>query len=347
MAPDSIPRWASGGEAVLDHPLPEGFRDHQGLVSHSEQPLRVGVVAGCGRRHDPVDHRRGAADVLGDPRCGLLPLARGQGPAEVIEQPLHHPAVLGEVVARQHGHRPGIRERARLKAAHQLTQDASASGVATPRQCQVVGDCVVRQVERSLVTATVALLGDGQGHDARRGVGQQTHQAIALQRREDHVAHLTYHPRRDLVLTAFEHRVEAVLGSQLVDHGVRSLRDPTDAPAGLVGGEGGILGEDGLVGAVKGADTEVDDADGCRQVGVGREPDPAAGCRKVFSRKTIHGSPICHETNRGPVACSSRFASGCRKKRALPIGSHSEPDDIFEPTAAGSRPAPATPLVAG
>lgn len=154
-----LPRWAGGGEVVLDHPLPERLGDHRRLVPQPGPRPHLREVVGGGGGHDPVDHRGGEPHVLGHPRRQL-----GEPCCvdELLHQPPQGPAVGGQVVATDHGDRSGTGSGAALQPAHQLTHDRPRWTIREVGQHLVVGQ--VEVTGRRIVP--VPLLRHGERDDA-------------------------------------------------------------------------------------------------------------------------------------------------------------------------------------
>ena len=78
LGADRVPARPSGGEAVLDRPLPEGLADHRGSIILTEEARHLGDIGLGSRRHDAVDHGRGKGAIGLDPGCELVVVRRGE-----------------------------------------------------------------------------------------------------------------------------------------------------------------------------------------------------------------------------------------------------------------------------
>ena len=136
----------------------------------------------------------------------------------------------------------------------------------------------------------VALLGDGERHDPCRRGGEAGEEQLWLLGCEQRLAEHSDHARLLVRAVALDQRVEIVLRAERLAHGGTAQARPADAPR-----SGHIcerpLGEDGLMRAVKRAQSQVSDAD----VGVERRRWRAnyavSGRAQGALRKAIH--PEC------------------------------------------------------
>ena len=114
----------------------------------------------------------------------------------------------------------------------------------------------------------IALLGDGQRHDAGVGRRQRGEQGFGVLRRHEQARDGPDHPEALARAVAHRERVEPVLRRERVARVRGAERCAEDAPTGGALGQRGV-GVGRHVGAVEGADPEVDDAGAERRTVVG------------------------------------------------------------------------------
>lgn len=87
-------------ESVCDHPLHEALAMNREVVGDPESLLDLSRVPRLRAGRDPVHHRAGERNVVGDPGCQPRIPGRGQVRPEIA---LQHGAVVAQVVAAQDG----------------------------------------------------------------------------------------------------------------------------------------------------------------------------------------------------------------------------------------------------
>ncbi len=109
----------------------------------------------------------------------------------------------------------------------------------------------------------IATLGCRHRHDADFGIGKGSNDGLRISYRQD-VHHRRGHPRRRLVVGPAPQTGQKILCRQLVAHGLIGGQDtgPDDRPVVIRAGVEQIIQIDRLMGAVKIADTEMDDTTG-------------------------------------------------------------------------------------
>ena len=276
--------------------------------------------------------------------------AAGHVGAEVAHEPAQHLAVARQVVARDDRQRP------RLAAGRAQRDAAGELGDRRARRTagEVGGDIEVVEPEAAGgAVAGVAALGDGQRDHVHAGVGERLGQPARLARSEQDVADRRVDGDDVLLRPAVDDAEEPVLRDERIDRGRPALRDAEDAPvaARALDRLGGV---DGLVGAVEGADPQVDDADG-RPLGEDRPrtaAEPAEG-RRVQPGEPTHLSrslPTPHAFGNVTYSGSSRRGAQPERhvRRLHRLVDHAarsslervEVDLVAQPRAeAGERPA--------
>jgi hypothetical protein len=170
-------------------------------------------------------------------------------------------AVVVDVVAGQHGERGQPAVAAGAQSPGQVTEDAARRSGRVGEIGQ--GELVVRHEGTGVVVDPVAALGDRERHDAGPGNDEPREHGVGVVRR---VQNLDEGADDASVFGAVgfdgQERVEAVLPDQGVANCCVAGQDPdaADAP-GEIAGLDDPVEVHGLVGAVEGADPEVDDAD--------------------------------------------------------------------------------------
>ncbi len=267
LGADVLPGGAAAGEAVLDHPLGEGFgEDGPGIVD-ADRVAEPGGVGRGGDGGDAVDHGAGEADFAFDPAGEGLILHGGEGEHGVAEDG----AVVLDVVAGEQGGGglPGVQA-----AAEGFDDDADRAGGGVGGGEVALDEGVVGVEALGSAVEAVAVFGDGEADDADRRVLGGAEQVGGGVAGEDGAGEGADHRAGFAGGVAFDQGVEGVLRGQGVVHpGIGGEKaGAEDAPLG--GGAVGlheVVGVAGHVGAVEVAKAEMDDAgaDGGRVVGWG------------------------------------------------------------------------------
>ncbi len=169
-------------------------------------------------------------------------------------------AVVGQVVAAQDRHRgPAL-----LGPARQSSREEAGDAVGV----------------------AVGLLGDGEGDDVGVLGGDEADRALGLGGEVERVDDGADHAHRGAVGPERGDRVEPVLGGEGVDDLAGARRGDRDAPVGVVG-------VDGLVGAVEGAGADVEHAGagGARA----RNADGSGHARERSAVQAFHAGPFGKE----------------------------------------------------
>ena len=187
-----LPGRPAGREAVLDHPLAERLGDDQPLVVEAAERARP---AGGRRRWWPGRSGRPSSWGTRRSRRSTRPARRPPASAGRRQKSPTRPsttrAVVVEVVAAQHGDRPGVAVAAALQAPDQPPDRARRCGAV-----DVGADDRVGEVEPAVRAAAVALLGDGQRHHGDGGVGEPVQHVVGLRRAVEHLADDPGDPQR-------------------------------------------------------------------------------------------------------------------------------------------------------
>lgn len=250
-----FPGWPGGGEGVLQDPLPVRFGRHGEFVAYPESGRGGHAVRLARRGHDPVDHRRGETDGLGDPVHDPVPV----GPVGRVDELPYHPAEYGavvrHVVAGHDGDRRAARPCPRRQSGGQRPDCRGERAVRVRRE--VGGDGCRVQPARGR-EPLVALLGHGERHHRHLGIDEQRSECLGVRTHGQRVDHRAHDPRAGALRAALGERVQEVLFAQGAYGRRRPRRHGGDAP-GLTGPGGRVLGVDRLMGAVEGAEPEMDD----------------------------------------------------------------------------------------
>ena len=250
-----LPRRPAPAEGVLEHPLAERLAHDGRLVARADQPAR--------RRRGRRPWRPARC---GRPSCrGSRRGRRSSPPARPARRARRSPR-RGRAAARRCGggcrrRRSPAARRRRRRAAPPGRARAGPPACAAPAARQVRRDVGVARVEAPAPRiVVVAGLGDRERDDVGALGREAVAQRVGLLGGHERLAHDAHHARAILLRPALEQREEPVLLGQRVDHRTAAPARPADAPrAGL--GRDGVLGVDGLVRAVEGAEAEVHDAD--------------------------------------------------------------------------------------
>ncbi|MNY03518.1 hypothetical protein D3C86_1361430 [compost metagenome] len=240
------------GEPVLDHPLGEGLGLDHALIFHPETGAQTGHVVRNGGRHDPVDHG------LGEGSLGLDPLgqSRVNAPRHGDDARADALAVVRNIIAADD--REGLQPR-RLSR-RQRRDDEARRGARRGDVGQIGRHVrVVQQQVAGRRIEAIALLGHRQGDDVDVGVSHGGDQGGGVFRPHQNAATGADHSQVLLRPVAHDQGVETVLRVQLVAHARRAQRGPEDAPAQVATLQR-IVEHHRLVGAVKGADAQMDHA---------------------------------------------------------------------------------------
>ena len=245
-----IPARAGAGKAVFDHPLAEGFGGDRNRVREPQRSRRLAVGLG-GRRHDAVHHGRRKGHVALDPPREVLI----DPPGEFPHQGAHHHAVVRQVVAAHHGQR-----RAMAPARLQTAQQHAGRARRRIRMRKVVHDVRMGDIEPARCRIMAVTLFRHRERDHLRGacgdaVEDQGHLAIATQGLADRGDRL----RPGSGGRALEHGIAHALRPKFGDHARTPETDAADSPARIRGQH--RLGKHGLMGAMKVAQSQMDDAD--------------------------------------------------------------------------------------
>ena len=118
-----------------------------------------------------------------------------------------------------------------------------------------------------------------------RGIGQRGEQRAGIFRRDQQRQDRADDAQLLAVAAAHRQRVEPVLRRQRVARVGAAQRGADDAPAGLAGRQA-VIDIGGLMGAVEGADAEMDDARRDMRAVIGRDarPRPAMPCERVVAK---------------------------------------------------------------
>ena len=135
----------------------------------------------------------------------------------------------------------------------------------------------------------VALLGDGEGDDPRRGGGDPGEQDSPSSGANSASRMTPTTLARSSVAVVLDQRVEAILRPERVAHGRAAQARPADRPGSGRHGER-ALREDRLVRAMEGAEAQMDDADVGFERRVGR---PSHLGRDVPKSVRGKGGPSC------------------------------------------------------
>jgi hypothetical protein len=227
----------------------------------SRTPVRGEAVdvLGARRGHDAVDHGRGKAAL------GLDPAGeRGiDEPREVEHDAAHDAAVLGEVVAGQHGEGRQPGGAAAGEAAHQVAR-RRARGLGVGEVVHDVGMGAVERAGRGLVA--VALLGDVRVTMRTPGSASRSSSRAGSSRATSTSCTTPTTRRRLAVGAELDRGVGAVLGREAVALVGPHEADADDAPV-AARGRHRLLDVERAVGAEEGAEPEVDDADARTRAG--------------------------------------------------------------------------------
>ncbi len=175
---------------------------------------------------------------------------------EVGHEVAQHPAVVGQVVAAEHRDRAAVLPAAVLEASHELGHDGARAAVR-----EVGGDVGVAEGQAvGGRVVVIALFGHGQRDHAggRRRDAVQDRAGIGPSPVQ--LADGADHPQALARAVALGQGVQPVLGGELLHDCGAALADAADPPV-TARGRDRVLGVHRLVGAVKRADAEVDDAD--------------------------------------------------------------------------------------
>ena len=212
-------------------------------------------VCGRGRRDDAVDHRGGERHVGGHPVVGSARAGQaGQRQATGHERAQARP-VGREVVATDQGERSGAGPGPRQQPTHDQPRHGhrGAVGGEVGEQVRVGSQRAGGRVE------LVGLLRHGERHHPYRRIGQPRHDRPGIARGVRDGADAADHAGLLAVGVQTGDAEQVVLcGERRHDRG-RARRDADDRPV-AAGGRDGLLGEDGLVGAVERTQSQVDDA---------------------------------------------------------------------------------------
>ena len=251
---DILQRRPAGGKTVFDDPLPEAFAEHRPFVRDVEQlgrelplPIRRG-------RGDAVDHAVRKRDMRRDP----VGEGRIREPRQPDQRILRDVAVARYVVARHH------RERfdAALPPEPEPRQDDSEDGSRILRRRGVGCDRGMARIEDAGCRVDeVAALRDRQRHDADRRIGELFDQRGPVAGRQV-VDHRRRHPPGRAVGLLLDHGRQPVLrGELLAGDGIRRHHaGADDRPVVVTSHAEQVVEIDGLMRAVKIADSEMQDA---------------------------------------------------------------------------------------
>ncbi|MNU44234.1 hypothetical protein D3C71_330440 [compost metagenome] len=255
------------GEPVLDHPLGEGLGlDHAPILDAEAGGQAVHVVR-RGRRHDPVDHG------LGEGPLGLDPVGQSR-----IDMARHGDdssadalAVVRKVVAADDGEGLPPRRLPRLQG----RDDEAGRGARRGNIGQIGRHVrVVQQQVAGRRIETIALLGHREGDDVDVDVGHGCNQDRRIIRPHQNPAPGADHAQMLLGPVAHDQGVETILRVQLITHARRAQRGAQDAPAQIAAGQG-VVEHHRLVGAMEGADAQMDHAGLHLSTVIGRARDVA------------------------------------------------------------------------
>ncbi len=168
-------------------------------------------------------------------------------------------AVVGQIVAAKQGQAGQRRSLARCESLMQKPKDAAGVG-------QV-------KIEAAVVGAAITLLGDGEADDvgARRSNGCDD--LLRLRDGDQHPLHCGDHAQLVACRRARDQRVQAILRTQLFSDRARTQRYADDTPVALAVRHG-VVGIDGLVGAMEGTDAEMHDPGALLCAIIARAVDP-------------------------------------------------------------------------
>eukprot|EP01022_Parablepharisma_sp_SALTPOND_P026956 TRINITY_DN652_c1_g5_i1.p1 TRINITY_DN652_c1_g5~~TRINITY_DN652_c1_g5_i1.p1 ORF type:complete len:870 (-),score=339.47 TRINITY_DN652_c1_g5_i1:20-2629(-) len=246
-----FPAWTRAAETVFQHPLAEALGHHRPGVFHAQAPGHMGQVIGAGLGHDAVDHGIGEGHLRGNPLCQRRLQCGGKSQ--------HHAArgiAIGrQVVARHHGEGRQTRAAAAQQRMHDETDGAARLG-----RAQVVFDIgMVQQQGAAGRVVAVTLFGDGQADDVAARIGHGIEHCLRRLGGDQRGQQGTGHLQAFALGVTDGHGVEMVLRGQGVTRVGGAQGDADDAPAQVAGGDGGFSVER-LVGAMEGAQAQVDDA---------------------------------------------------------------------------------------
>ena len=256
-------------------------------------------VLGLGGGDDAVDHGAREGALGGDPV--------GEGgidqAAELEHDAAGHGAVVGEVVAGEHGEGSGAGGAAAVEGADEEARGRARRG----RVREVVDDVGMGAVEAAggRVVA-VALLGDGQADDADGWVGHAGDDGLGVLEGDEHVLDHVDDLRGLAVGAELEGGVGEALRREAVALVGADEADADDAPV-AAGGAHRLGDVEGAVGAEEGAEAEVDDADaGARagRAGQARGVSGQAGLRRWGRPLAAHRARRCARVSCWAQACS-------------------------------------------
>ena len=221
-------------------------------------------------------------------------LALRQAREEVAHEPAQHLAVAGQVVAGDHGQRPGLPARGPPR---DPARELADRGPRRPAG-EVGGDLeVVDRQPAGGAVARVARLGHGQRDHVDARVGERRGEPGGLLGREQHVAHRGEDGDVVLLRPALDQAEQALLQAERLDGRGPALGDAEDAPVAAVALDR-LGGVDGLVRAMEGADAQVDDPDGGPRV----EP-RARGAAGVAAASPAAGAAACSASSGSSFPC--------------------------------------------
>lgn len=226
-----LPARAAGREAVLDHPLDEGFGHHgAGVVDAGRRAHAFAHVRGRARR-DAIDHRARRRHVRIEPR-------EQRGFATLLEERAHPGAKARAVVAQVVAALQRERARAARDAFGQQRGERAVERRA--RALQIGCEIGVREVEAVVLVEVVAAFGDRERHDPARRIGAGVDQRGQIGRPRQHARDRADRLVRALALRrdGFE-RVGAVLGGERVHRRAHVVADVTDGQRPALAGRHG------------------------------------------------------------------------------------------------------------
>ena len=197
------------------------------------------------------------------------------------------PSVVRQVVAADDVDRAGARRPTRGEAGGEHADRARRRlGMR-----EIVRDVRMLEIEPSgRRVVAIAFLGDRERDDPDPRIGEAREHAIALVAEEQQLAHRADDAKRATRRAALEHRVEAVLRRERGDRPRRLEAHAADAPLRVPVQD--RVRVDRLVGAMKGTEPEMDDAD----------PD---GADVVVGPRTSGGTPGSVDNDRRPAHAAS------------------------------------------
>ena len=319
----AVPGGAAEREIVLDHPLGEGFGGDRPGIAQAERGRDAVAIRVRRGGHDAVDHGGRAAQLRRD---GAAELGVAQG-GEAAQHAVQGGAVVGKVVAaeRREEGQPG-----RAAAAQSLDHEARrrARRARMGEVVQHVGVALVEFAGRGRMA--IALLGDGEGDD--EGLRSAHGLEQALRRFRGHEEARDGADDLQAFTRGIPHRetVEPVLGCQGIAGFGRAQGRAEDAPAPVPVRQHGVcIG--GHMGAVEGADAEMDDAGGQGGAVVGGAGDRRGQAVERGVGQAGQVGQAKAPGRRSPSRVSSTVRSG--SKRATRRGAE-------EKDAINARPAP-------